>query len=119
MGVGSRWLKQMLILAQLADIADKTTWFSILVVGLSSPLLGLGGNWLYFRERFQAKRWRYLVVYYSVAIPFVGLCWFPVSIIPSPWVNLWELCTFLPLLLLAGIGPIVGLVLLLLHPRDK
>ncbi|MCX6897376.1 MAG: hypothetical protein NT105_01630 [Verrucomicrobia bacterium] len=110
----------MLILAQLADIADKTTWLAILIVGLSSPLLGLGGNWLYFRERIQAKRWRYLAVYYGLAILLVGLNnWFPISVIPSPWVNFWELCMVLPLLLLTGIGPVVGLLLLLHQPKKE
>ena len=108
----------MLILAQLADIADKTTWLAILIVGLFSPLLGLGGNWLYFRKRIRAKWWRYLAVYYGLVIPVVGLNWFPISVIPAAWVHLWELCTFLPLLLLAGIGPVVGLVLLLLEPKE-
>jgi len=107
----------MLIFAQLADLADKTTWLAILIIGLSSPLLGFAGNWLFRRDRFQAKRWRYLAVYYGAAISLVGLCCLPVSVIPDGWVNLWELCTFLPLLLLTVLGVFVGLALLLPRPR--
>ena len=104
----------MVILSQIGDLFDKMMWFAILVVGLSSPLIGLSGNWLLFREKVHATRWLCLAVYYSAAIVSLSLCFLvPISAIPKRWVNLWELATFLPLLLLAAIGAIFGLCLLL------
>jgi hypothetical protein len=103
----------MPLLAQLGDLFGAMTWVMILVAGLLSPLFGLTGHWVLFREPVSAKRWPYLAVYYSVAILLSYLCFMvPINVIPEDSVNLWEACTFLPLLLLAALGVPFGLRLL-------